>query len=274
MKKVVVIGAGGRMGRTIMRCLLDGAVEGLALHGGVDRAESPDIGTDLGELAGARPVQHRLTSELSEAIEGADVCIDFSFHTATAENARLLAECGVPVVIGTTGFCNDELALIEAAAKKIPVVMAPNMSLGVNLLFCLVEQAARALKGRGYDVEIIERHHRKKKDAPSGTALGLGKSVAAGLDVNLDEVAVHGRSGVVEQERSETEIGFHAFRGGDIVGDHTVVFAADGECVELGHRATSRDTFAIGSLKAASWVAGQAPGLYSMLDVLGLNQDA
>lgn len=273
MNKVVVIGAGGRMGKTIMRCLLDGAVEGLSLHNGVDHADCPDIGADLGELAGSRSAHRVLTSGLIDAIDGADVCIDFSFHTATAENARVLAERGIPVVIGTTGFCSDELSLIEQAAEKIPIVMAPNMSLGVNLLFSLVEQAARALKGRGYDVEIIERHHRKKKDAPSGTALGLGKAVAAGLDVNLDDVAVHGRSGVVEHERSETEIGFHAFRGGDIVGDHTVTFAADGECVELGHRATSRDTFAIGSLKAAAWIVAQSAGVFSMMDVLGLNQD-
>jgi 4-hydroxy-tetrahydrodipicolinate reductase len=152
----------------------------------------------------------------------------------------------------------------------IPVVQAPNMSLGVNLLFVLLEQAGRALKDRGYDVEIIERHHRKKKDSPSGTALGLGQAVARGLDVKLDEVSVYGRHGLVKTDRRATEIGFHAVRGGDIVGDHTVMCATEGELVEISHRATSRDTFAIGALRAAAWLKGRAPGLYSMRDVLGL----
>jgi 4-hydroxy-tetrahydrodipicolinate reductase len=173
-------------------------------------------------------------------------------------------------VIGTTGLSADERAAVEKAARDIPVVMAPNMSLGVNLLFALLEQAGRVLKEKGYDVEIIERHHRRKKDSPSGTALGLGQAVARGMDLDLEKVAVHGRHGLVKEDRPATEIGFHAVRGGDFVGDHTVIFAAEGESVELSHRATSRDTFAMGALRAAAWLAGRPAGLYTMRDVLGV----
>ena len=158
---------------------------------------------------------------------------------------------------------------VEQAAGRIPVVLSANMSVGVNLLHALVAQAARVLRGRGYDCEIVERHHRRKKDAPSGTALYLGEAAAQGFGWNLADVAVDGRSGL-PGERPEKQIGFHAVRGGDLVGDHTVLFAADGECLELSHRATSRDTLAIGALRAAAWLPGRAPGLYGMRDVLGL----
>jgi len=261
--RVVVLGAGGRMGKAIIRCLADGAVPGLALSGAVDLPEHPDLGKEVASGV-------VLKSDLGAVAPGADVVIDFSSHHATAGNAGLLARRGKAWVVGTTGLSAEERAAVEEAARHIPVVMAPNMSLGVNLLFVLLEDAARALKDKGYDVEIVERHHRLKKDAPSGTALGLGQAVAKGLDWNLDEAAVHGRSGISKDTRPVKEIGFHAVRGGDFVGDHTVIFATGGESVELSHRATSRDTFAIGALRAAAWVAGKKPDLYTMKDVLGL----
>ena len=270
MSSIVVIGAGGRMGKTIIRYLAAGAVPGLKLAGAIDLWDAPDLGKDAGAASGAGDLGVKITSDLRTVIGASDVVIDFSSHHGTAGRAPQMAESGKGWVIGTTGLSAEEKGEIGAAAKKIPVVMAPNMSLGVNLLFVLLEQAGKALKDKGYDVEIIERHHRRKKDSPSGTALGLGQAVAKGLQVDLDKVAVHGREGLTKTDRSPEEIGFHAVRGGDIVGDHTVMFATDGEVIEFSHRATSRDTFAIGALRAAAWVAGRSPGLYSMRDVLGL----
>jgi 4-hydroxy-tetrahydrodipicolinate reductase len=269
-KSVIVVGAAGRMGRTIVRCLAGGAVPGLRLGGAVDLWDSPERGKDAGLAAGVGELGVAIGSDLATVAPAGDVIIDFSSHHGTAGNAPRIAGWGKAWVIGTTGVDPAGRAAIEQAAKAIPVVWAPNMSLGVNLLFALLEQAGRALKDRGYDVEIVERHHRRKKDSPSGTALGLGQAVARGMGRNLDEVAVHGRHGMAKGDRPDAEIGFHAVRGGDIVGDHTVLFAAEGECLELSHRATSRDTFAIGALRAAAWAAGRAPGLYTMRDVLGV----
>lgn len=267
---IAVLGAAGRMGRAIIRCMQDGAVPGLKLCGAVDVSAAPDFGKDAGIVSGVGELGVCIQDDLSAALKDADVAIDFSLPQGTVAHAAPVAEAGCAWVIGTTGLSGDELAQVRAAAQRVPVVMAPNMSLGVNLLFKLVEDAARALKDRGYDVEIVERHHRRKKDAPSGTALGLGEAAARGLEVSLSEVAQHGREGVSAQERSTQEIGFHAIRAGDFVGDHTVVYATDGESVELSHRATNRDTFAIGALQAAAWVNGKQPGLYHMRDVLGL----
>lgn len=258
-----MVGAGGRMGKAIIRCIGEGAVPGISLAAAVDAAGHPDLGHAVAPGV-------TLSADVATAAAGADAVIDFSSHLATADHATRLAASGKAWVIGTTGLSVGERAAVEEAARVIPVVMAPNMSLGVNLLFVLLEEAARALRGKGYDVEIIERHHRLKKDAPSGTALGLGEAVAKGLDWKLDEVAVHGRSGISADIRPDKQIGFHAVRGGDFIGDHTVVFATGGESVEFSHRATSRDTFAIGSLRAAAWAAGRTPGLYTMRDVLGL----
>ena len=269
--KVLLMGAAGRMGQAMTRLLAAGAIPGLELAGAVDRADSPLAGQDAGTAAGARALGVRISGDLAAALAARpDVAVDFSFHAATAAAAPRVAAAGVPWVVGTTGLDDAEKAAIAQAARKIPVVLAANMSLGVNLLFALVEQAARALKGRGYDCEIVERHHRRKKDAPSGTALYLGEAAAQGFGWNLKDVAVDGRTGI-PGERPEKEIGFHAVRGGDIVGDHTVLFAADGECVELSHRATSRDTLAIGALRAAAWLPGRAPSLYGMRDVIGLH---
>jgi 4-hydroxy-tetrahydrodipicolinate reductase len=264
MTKIIIVGAAGRMGQTLIRCLDAGVAPDLKLVGAVDLWDSPM----LGQFAGNSGV--KISSDLAAVAPAGDVVIDFSGHQGTTGNAPRIAAWGKGWVIGTTGIGPEGRAAIEEASRRIPIVWAPNMSLGVNLLIALLEQAGRALKDKGYDVEIIERHHRRKKDAPSGTALALGEAVARGLGINLDEAAVHGRRGISKGDREPTEIGFHAVRGGDIVGDHTVMFAAEGEVIEFSHRATSRETFAIGALRAASWVHGRAPGLYSMRDVLGV----
>jgi 4-hydroxy-tetrahydrodipicolinate reductase len=270
MKKTVILGAGGRMGKAIARCLLNGAVADLELSGAVDLWDAPDLGRDIGAAAGLPEVGVPIGSDLAAAARAADVVIDFTSHFGTAGNAPRCAEWGTALVVGTTGLSAEEVAELRQAAERIPIVYAPNMSLGVNLLFALVEQAAAALRGKGYDIEIVERHHRLKKDAPSGTALGLAEAAARGYEWDLEQTRKDGRSGH-EGERPQAEIGMHAVRGGDIVGDHTVLFAAEGECIELSHRATTRDTFALGALRAASWVAGRTAGLYSMKDVLGIS---
>ena len=202
-------------------------------------------------------------------MEKADAVIDFTFHEAVPANVRAAAGLGKGYVLGTTGLSDDETAAVQAAAEVVPVVWAPNMSLGINLLSALVRQAAAAL-GENYDVEVVEMHHRHKQDAPSGTALHLARHVAAGRGQDLDRVADYGRHGMTG-EREAGRIAIHAVRGGDVVGDHTVVFAGDAERIELTHRASSRDVFAMGALKAAAWVAAQLPGLYDMSHVLGLS---
>lgn len=267
--KVVILGAAGRMGKALIRCIMEEKVPGLVLHGAVDVWESPAHNTDAGLMAGTQAAGVNLIKELDEVGPTADVIIDFSSHEATAANAPRIGEWGTAWVIGTTGLNEEELAAIDGAAEKTAVVLSGNMSLGVNLLCNLVEAGARALKGRGYDIEVLERHHNLKKDAPSGTALMLGRSAADGYDWDLKDVQVDGRTGL-PGERPEKEIAFHAIRGGDIVGDHTVMLAGMGELLELSHRATSRDVFAIGALQAAAWVAGKDAKLYSMKDVLGL----
>lgn len=269
--RVLILGAAGRMGQAVIRQLAAGTVPGLELAAAVDRPNHPLVGQDAGTAAGARVLGIPIRASLDEALTLAlHVAVDFSVPAATAAAAARLAAAGVAWVVGTTGLGEAEQKALDKAAEKIPVVVAANMSLGVNLLFALVEQAARALAGRGYDCEIIERHHRRKKDAPSGTALFLGEAAARGFGWRLPEVAIHGRFGLAG-ERPGTQIGFHAVRGGDIVGDHTVLFAAEGECLELSHRATTRDTFAVGALRAAAWLPGRPPGRYQMRDVLGLS---
>ena len=267
--KVVVLGAGGRMGKALIRYIMEEKVPGLELHGAVDLWDVPDLGKDAGLTAGTKESGVKLINNLEEVGADADVIVDFSSHFGTAGNAPRIAEWGTAWVIGTTGLNEEELAGIDAAAEKSAVVLSGNMSLGINLLCNLVEAGARALKGKGYDIEVLERHHNQKKDAPSGTALMLGNAAADGYGWNLKDVQVDGRTGL-PGERPEQEIGFHAIRGGDIVGDHTVMLAGMGELLELSHRATSRDVFAIGALQAAAWVAGKAAGRYSMKDVLGL----
>jgi len=269
--KLLLLGAGGRMGQAITRLAAGGMDPGFEVTAAVDRPDSPLLGQDIGTAAGTKALGVPVTADLDAALAaGADVAVDFTFHAVSAAAAPRVAAAGVPWVVGTTGLAPAEREAIVAAAQAVPVVLAANMSVGINLLHVLVEQAARALAGRGYDCEIIERHHRRKKDSPSGTALFLGEAAAAGYGWDLKDTAVDGRSGLVG-ERPEKEIGFHAIRGGDIVGEHTVLFAADGECLELSHRATSRDILARGALRAAAWIPGRAPALYGMRDVLGLS---
>jgi 4-hydroxy-tetrahydrodipicolinate reductase len=267
--KVVILGAAGRMGKALVRCILEEKVQGLELHGAVDLWDAPEFGKDAGLMAGSREAGLNVTSNLEEVGPTADVIVDFSSHFGTAGNAPRIAEWGTGWVIGTTGLNEEELGAINDAAVKSAVVRSGNMSLGINLLCNLVEAGTRALKGKGYDIEVTEAHHNMKKDAPSGTALMLGQSAADGYGWDLKEVQADGRTGL-PGERPEKEIGFHAIRGGDMVGDHTVMLAGMGELLELSHRATSRDVFAIGALQAAAWVAGKDAGLYSMKDVLGL----
>lgn len=269
--RILLVGAEGRMGRALAGLIAADAVPGLQVVAALDRPDNPHQGEDIGQLAIGRANGVQMGSDFEAALQAhPDVAIDFSFHVASAALAPRIARTRLAWVLGTTGLTPDEQAAIDRAAQTIPVLQAANMSVGINLLHALTAQAADILRGRGYDCEIIERHHRHKKDAPSGTALFLGQAVADANGWNLPDVAMDGRSGM-PGERPENQIGFHAVRGGDIVGDHTVLFATDGECIELSHRATSRDTLARGALRAAAWIAGRAPGRYGMADVLGIS---
>lgn len=258
--KVVVAGAGGKMGRTLIEAVL--ADDALALAAALDAKGSPAIGSRAGGV--------KVGSDMGKAIASGEVLIDFTRPRGTLEHLNVCVEQGKNLVIGTTGFSDSEIAKIRNAAKKIPVVMAPNFAAGVNLVFKLAETAARVL-GDGYDVEIIEAHHRQKVDAPSGTALMLGEVVARALKRNLARVAVHGRSGDTGA-RPGKQIGFHAIRGGDIVGEHSVIFAGTGERVEITVRSQSRMTYALGALRAVKFLRGKHPGLYGIWDVLGKRQ--
>ena len=266
MLNVAMLGASGRMGRTIVPLIA--ASDDLRLSGALAAVQDASIGHDAGVIAGGAALAVAVSSDPGRALEGADVAIDFTLPAASLVNARECLARKVPLVIGTTG--HDELARaeIEKIAELLPVVMAPNMSLGVNLLFKLVELGARALDA-DYDVEIVEAHHRHKVDAPSGTALGLGRAVAKGRGTALEKVADYARHGTTGPRRRGA-VGFAVVRGGDIVGDHRVIFAGPGEQVELAHHAQDRSGFARGALVAARWVVGRPPGLYSMMDVLGL----
>lgn len=264
--KVVIQGACGRMGKALIRCVLEEKVQGLELYGAVDLWDT-ELGKDAGLMAGTKEAGVKVTANLEEVGPSADVIVDFSSHFGVAGNAPRIAEWGTAWVIGTTGLNEEEIQIVEAAAEKTAVVLSGNMSMGINLLCHLVEIGARSLKGKGYDIEVIERHHNLKKDAPSGTALMLGQAAADGYGWNLKDVQADGRTGL-PGERPEQEIGFHAIRGGDIVGDHTVMMAGVGELLELSHRATSRDVFAIGALQAAVWVADKEAKLYTMKDAM------
>ena len=263
--KVGIVGIGGRMGRMLAQAALDAGAE---LAGGTERPGSDQIGRDIGELMGRGPVGIRVGQDPAVLFGASDVVIDFTAPSATLSHAAMAAKLGKALVIGTTGLSADDELALRAAAESAPIVFAPNYSLGVNLMLALVEQAARALD-EAYDVEIVEMHHRHKVDSPSGTALGLGRAAAKGRGVALDAVWRKSRDGQVGA-RPKGEIGFATLRGGDVVGDHTVVFAAEGERFEITHKASSRAVFANGAVKAALWVAGKPPGFYSMKDVLGI----
>jgi len=266
MLNITMCGASGRMGRNIIPLIE--ADPDLRLAGALAAPGDAALGADAGVVAGGQPLKVRITDDTDAALAGADVAIDFTLPAASAAVARACRGRGCGLVVGTTGHSAEQLADIRTAANDIPVVMAPNMSLGVNLLFRLAEIAARAL-GPEYDAEIFETHHRHKVDAPSGTALGLGRAVAQGRGVNLDEVAVWARHGATGP-RQAGAIGFSVARGGEVVGDHRLFFAGPGEQLEIAHHAQDRSGFARGAVAAARWVAGRPPGLYSMFDVLGL----
>ncbi|MRR50549.1 MAG: 4-hydroxy-tetrahydrodipicolinate reductase [Rhodocyclaceae bacterium] len=263
--RFAIVGSGGRMGRNLIEAVLKASdaelVAALELPG------SPFLGKDAGELVGS-PCGVAVTDDLDVALAKATCLIDFTRPEGTFVHMEACRRRGVHMVIGTTGFSTEQKLLIQDAARDIPIVFAPNMAVGVNVVFKLLETASRILN-EGYDVEIIEAHHRHKVDAPSGTALRMGEVVAQGLGLNLDECAVYGREGHTG-ERPASQIGFATVRGGDIVGDHTVLFAGTGERVEITHKAASRMPYALGSLRAARFLKGKLKGLFDMQDVLGL----
>lgn len=270
MVRVVVCGATGRMGSRLVQMLRE--TEGFALAGAIVRPDDPRVGHDAGEATGGGITGVLLADRLEPALPKADVVLDFTSAAGALDHLKLCAGAGRPIIIGATGFTLADLGEMRALAAKVPCVLSPNMSVGVNILYRIAEEAARRL-GPEYDVEIVEAHHRHKRDAPSGTAMRLAETIAGVLGRELEEVLVTGRQGLVG-ERPAGAIGVQAVRGGDIVGEHTVIFAGPGERLELVHRAHSRDNFARGALRAARWVVGQPPGLYDMQDVLGLRAGA
>lgn len=262
---IVIVGAAGRMGRTLIESVL--ATPGARLHAAIDRAGSDFIGQDAGLFIGQQ-TGVKIASDFATALSGADVVIDFTRPEATLDYLQHCQQHGVQMIIGTTGFDDAGKAAIKAASEKIGIVFASNFSVGVNLTFKLLDMAARVLN-EGYDIEITEAHHRFKVDAPSGTALRMGEVIADALGRDLKQCAVYGREGVTG-ERDPNTIGFATVRAGDVVGDHTVLFAALGERVEITHKASSRATFANGAVRAAKWLSEKPSGLFDMQDVLGL----
>jgi 4-hydroxy-tetrahydrodipicolinate reductase len=263
--KVAIAGSTGRMGRVLIDTVMHGADAELAAA--LEQRGNPNVGRDAGELAG-EACGVRIADDVRQALSGCDVLIDFTRPEGTLQHLAACRDLGVRLVIGTTGFDDAQKRAISDAAREIPIAMAPNFSVGVNVTFKLLEIAAGALN-EGFDVEIFEVHHRHKVDAPSGTALRMGEIVAAALGRDLKNSAVHGREGVTGERKPET-IGFAAMRGGDAVGDHTVMFLGTGERIELTHRSGSRATYAQGALRAARFLIGRKSGLYDMQDVLGL----
>jgi 4-hydroxy-tetrahydrodipicolinate reductase len=264
--RLAIMGAAGRMGRELIRTIHESPHCGVA--GAVERPDSPFIGKDAGEVAGVGPLGVKITSEALPLFTHIEGVLDFTSPATSVATAALAAQARVVHVIGTTGFSAEDEAKIEAAARHATIIKSGNMSLGVNLLAGLVEEAARALDER-FDIEIVEMHHKHKVDAPSGTALLLGKAAAAGRRIALADHSVRGRDGHTG-ERLLGSIGFAALRGGSVVGDHTVIFAGAGERLELTHRAEDRQIFARGALTAALWGQGRGPGLFSMRNVLGI----
>ncbi len=265
--KLAVAGAAGRMGRAITRVVLE--TEGVELAGGLEAKGSPAVGRDMGELAGVGPVGVSVSDDPLALLSRVDGVIDFTTPETTVYLAELAAQARIIDVIGTTGLSADQEKAIEAAARHARIVKAGNMSLGVNLLVALTRKVAATL-GVEFDIEIVEMHHRHKVDAPSGTALMLGRAAAEGRGIPLDDNAIYCREGHTGP-RPEGAIGFATLRGGSVVGEHTVIFAGPDETIRLEHRAQSREIFARGAVRAALWAAEKAPGLYSMADVLGLN---
>ena len=265
--KIGIPGAAGRMGQALTRQVT--ATDGCTVAAATEVPDHPALGRDCGALAGIEPLGVAVGDDPQAMFRAADAVLDFTLPGAAACHAELAAAEGTMLVVGTTGLGAEEQAALEAAAAAVAVVQAPNMSLAVNLLFRLTEQVASLLDD-DYDIEIVEMHHRHKIDAPSGTALGLGRAAARARGVAFDEVAARGRDGVTGA-RPRGEIGLAALRGGDVTGEHSVIFAADGERLELAVRSSNRQTYARGAVQAARWAAGRGPGLYTMADVLGLD---
>jgi 4-hydroxy-tetrahydrodipicolinate reductase len=266
MIKIAVAGASGRMGSRIATLSKD--YKDLKLSGAFERKGHKDIGRDIGTVLGIGDTGVPLADDLGSIIDGIDVVISFTTVEASLEHLKIAASKGKAMVIGTTGFSKDDIKTVSKLTKKIPCVMASNMSMGVNLLLKVLQDVAKVL-GDAYDVEIIEAHHRMKKDAPSGTAIKMAQVIAAALNRKFDDVAVYSRKGIIG-ERTTKEIGIQTVRAGDIVGEHTIIFGGLGERIEIVHKASSRDTFARGALRAAMWVHKKPAGLYDMQDVLGL----
>lgn len=268
MVRIAIAGAAGRMGRNLVKAthLNPNAQVGA----GSERPDSSLVGVDIGELCGEGQFSVALVDDLSKVISQFDVIVDFTAPSSTLANIELCKSHGKKIVIGTTGFSEEEKQLIDQAAQEISIVMAPNYSVGVNLMFKLLEKAAKVM-GDYCDIEVIEAHHRHKVDAPSGTALGMGEAIAGAMGNKLSDVAVYTREGITG-ERTKDEIGFATIRAGDIIGEHTAMFADIGERVEITHKATDRMTFANGAIKAAVWLETQPSGFYTMQDVLGLNE--
>ncbi len=265
--RIGIVGCCGRMGQMLVREVLD--TEGATLSGGTERAGAEAVGADIAQMAGRRPVGIPVVVDPSELFAASDAVIDFTAPAATALHAGLAASHGCALIVGTTGLDSAQEQALRDAATRTRIVWAANMSVGVNLLLALVEKVAATLAA-DYDIEIVEMHHRHKVDAPSGTALALGKAAAAGRGVVLDDVRQSVRDGHTGPRRAG-DIGFATLRGGDVVGDHDVIFAAEGERLILGHKASSRQVFAKGAVRAALWTRGRPAGLYSMRDVLGLS---
>ncbi|MCV4275487.1 4-hydroxy-tetrahydrodipicolinate reductase [Pseudomonas capsici] len=266
MRRIAVVGAAGRMGKTLIEAVL--SAPGAGLTAAIDRPDSTLVGADAGELAALGRIGVPLSGDVARVADEFDVLIDFTHPTVTLKNLAFCRKAGKAMIIGTTGFSAEEKLQLAEAAKEIPIVFAANFSVGVNLCLKLLDTAARVL-GDDVDIEITEAHHRHKVDAPSGTALRMGEVVAEALGRDLQKVAVYGREGQTGA-RDRQSIGFATIRAGDVVGDHTVLFAADGERVEITHKASSRMTFAKGAVRAAMWLEGKASGLYDMQDVLEL----
>lgn len=264
--RVGVCGAAGRMGKTILEVCNDN--DDVEVSAAIEYSESPMIGLDAGEVAGIGKLGVSITDDIAAIANQVDVIIDFTLASSIGANIQKCVTSNCKMVIGTTGLSQNDQELIKKASEKIAIVFAPNMSIGVNLCFKLLEIAAQVI-GDDTDIEIIEAHHRHKKDAPSGTAIRMGEVVADTLGRDLKECAVYGREGITG-ERDKNTIGFETIRAGDIVGDHTVMFAADGERVEITHKASSRKTFASGAVRAARWLADKEAGLFDMQDVLNL----
>lgn len=266
MTKIAIVGAGGRMGR----CLIEAAYasETIELRAVIGRPGSTVIGCDAGELSGIGNLGLPVTDDLEKALDDFDVLVDFTLPEGTLAHAETCAKHGRAMVVGTTGFSRQQEQQLDRLSQHLPLLVAPNMSVGVNLCLSLLKRAASAI-GEDMDIEIIEAHHRHKVDAPSGTALQMGRVIAETLGRDLATCAIYGREGRMGPREPGT-IGFETIRAGDIVGEHTVMFAGLGERIEISHKASSRMTFAVGAMRAAAWVAGRAPGRYNMNDVLGL----